>query len=68
MAENKCPVCGSKEGSDIVASGSEWASLISYGIGRVTLIACSECGCVYASERDREKYKKMQEERKRGRG
>lgn len=66
MAEDKCPVCGNKEGFYIEASGSEWASLLSIGIGRVSLIACSECGCVYASVRDRQKYKKLKEERKRG--
>lgn len=66
MDENKCPVCGNEEGFDIVASGSEWASLLSIGIGRVSLIACSECGCVYASVWDRQKYKKLEEERKRG--
>lgn len=63
MNEDKCPVCGNKEGFHIVASGSEWASLISYGLGQITLIACSECGCVYASEWDRGKNKKLEEER-----
>lgn len=56
MDKNKCPVCGNEEGIYIRASGSEWAGLVSC-IGRITLISCSECGCVYTSVYDRKTYK-----------
>lgn len=60
---NICPVCLREEGFHIQATGSEWADLVSCGIGRVSLIACAQCGCVYASARDRREYRKLQEER-----
>jgi uncharacterized Zn finger protein len=60
---DKCPVCGSEEGFYITATGSEWAGLISCGIGEVKLTACSECGCVYVGLRYRKQYKKLKAER-----
>lgn len=57
-----CPVCRSEEGFYIQATGSEWADLVSYGIGSLFLIACAQCGCVYASVRNRMEYRKRQEE------
>lgn len=65
MAEydDKCPVCGNEESFSINAAGSEWASLVSNGIGGVTLTACSECGCVYVKSWYRKRYKRLKEDR-----
>lgn len=60
--KNKCPVCGNEKGFYITASGSDYVALVSHRIGGVSIIACSECGCIYASAIDRKRYKKFREE------
>lgn len=43
----KCPVCGCCEYTNISATGSEYAALITHETGSVYLSACLGCGTLY---------------------
>lgn len=64
MNEDKCPVCGNKEGFLISAHGPDWTSLHSHSIGSLYLRSCAECGCVYTGKWDRDAYKEYEEKHK----
>ena len=65
MAEfDCCPVCENKDYFSVHATSTDgMVSLISCGIGRVDLLVCSNCGCVYVAKDELKIYQELKEKR-----
>jgi predicted nucleic-acid-binding Zn-ribbon protein len=54
---DRCPVCENREFFSVSVSSTDgFTSLISCGLGRVTLYVCSKCGCVYVGKEKLKQY------------
>ena len=54
---SKCPLCGSENKWYIDVSAPDWTCLVARGKGSITILACADCGCIFASEKDTRKNK-----------